>query len=585
MQAVKIPSKRIHLAKCVECSEAQQDTYSWLCGHTFCLRCQQKLDPANFNTSASQTTCALCRKDLDDETLQHLSTQHVVQNNDDKIQLCSKSHKNNLKSYGNEFGAGHCELYNAPSQGKCLMVSDENDILASRTDDNLDALKTEERNLMKQAKDVDESLHLVSTEEDKQVEDVKLFFAEIRMKLKQDFEQMCSIVASYENTSLQVITDLTSTEKLELTNLSAKIKDGILKIKCDNKQHKDHLSFSEATNEKATLIKTMKPINGISTQPKTQNSFKYKTDGVTQWKNSVKQWLQPIHNSLTQISLNQPPLRNYLLFYTLIPKYATSAVVTKAFKLHKVKGANFTYISLHENKLLISYGDSADLHIYNTSNFTYEMLQLPEKILNATWLANGNIVYSTDDGCKVISSDGRLLTETKHAAAGLVKRCSLDIVVSINKNNVFQSTDNGDNWVEIIKPGEQSIFWQIIKVDKNNIFWSIELTKNETFRLRIFQRFEGQLQIHWQDVDSSPMGLDVTPCSLAYDDKASVFILDLKHGNVHSFLKDGVYQRMIISAESAELENPLQMEYDSENQLLYILQENGEIKVMSIKYD
>ena len=237
--------------------------------------------------------------------------------------------------------------------------------------------------------------------------------------------------------------------------------------------------------------------------------------------------------------------------------------------------------------MLVSYAYSTTIHIYdiNRPNYEFETVQLSDEIFNAAWLPNENIIYSTDDGCKVISQSGRLIFETKQA--GIVRLCSNELVTCTFEKGVLQSVDNGFTWKYLfVAKDDEWTFWQIVKVDTNDIFWSVELkTDKRSFRLRLFQISEEQHELFWHDINYSSMGNDILPCSLAYDNEASVFVLDAKHGNVHSFSKYGMYDRLILSAEFAGLIKPIQIEFDHDNHQLYILQVNGDIKVTSINYN
>ena len=153
-----------------------------------------------------------------------------------------------------------------------------------------------------------------------------------------------------------------------------------------------------------------------------------------------------------------------------------------------------------------------------------------------------------------------------------------------DESGVHLYSENGTALLQtIIARSEDCFCWQIIKLN-GNTFWSIKKTQWGETRLRSSQTSQGLSDIHWQDIDISQMSPDCEPLCLAYDNIATVFVLDGKHGNIHSFL-NGVYLSLIVPAESAGLIKPTQIEFDRDNHLLYILQKNGDIKVVSIKYD
>ena len=173
--------------------------------------------------------------------------------------MCSKHPKEELKLYCKECDEVVCILCNMTSHGKhsCLTLDEADNIFTNKIKNNLAVLKQEVLIITTLAQDFDKSLCLISTEEEKQVRDVKSFFKEIKTQLRPEFATMFNSLENYEKETLQNISDIIGTEKFELESMSIRSNENLIKINHDIAQCENYLSLSKSTIEKFIFIKTI----------------------------------------------------------------------------------------------------------------------------------------------------------------------------------------------------------------------------------------------------------------------------------------------------------------------------------------
>ena len=325
-----------------------------------------------FCIDCSEPLCSMCHdshkrtkftRNHVTKKVSEISEADIEQQNKSKQQMCSKHPKEDLKLYCEECDEIVCVLCNMTSHSKhsYLTLQEADTILQNKIKNSLEVFKQEESKIMKQTQELNISLSFLRTEEGQHVEDVKSFFNEIKTQMRREFETLFKSLESYEKETLQYISDIISTEKLELEKLSLNLKENLIKIKSNVAQHEDFLSLSKSTVEKSLFIKTITARDNIASS-EMQHSLQYKIDGVAQWKNDFKQWLQPIHSSLVHINSTSPPFQaNFMLS----PTYSTSYTCIQRFSFPETRCDDVYYISLLNDQLLTNSQNTSDVYIYH----------------------------------------------------------------------------------------------------------------------------------------------------------------------------------------------------------------------------
>ena len=280
-----------------------------------------------------------------------------------------------------------------------------------------------------------------------------------------------------------------------------------------------------------------------------------------------------------------------------LPQSVTSCQLSHSFAIDQIRGEYVTTLSVFNDKLLVSCGyrlsqlfiigrDGCHLSTISTIN--------NETLCDAIWTPRGNIIYTTDDGNKVIvmSDIGSVISIYKKLTdPRYLSLCGNDIIYLTDwETGVFQSTDDGISWSLVFKSTDGRHCEQVIKVAKEHSddFWTLEKSGNK-YHLRVYsvdrQRLNGN-EVKWMDINvttTDGKNINLRDSSLAYDGRMNIFLSDRYNKTVHLLSSNGQYLSQLLPSGLIRI-SPCKLAVDRERRLLYIGQAWGIMGVFELAY-
>ena len=259
---------------------------------------------------------------------------------------------------------------------------------------------------------------------------------------------------------------------------------------------------------------------------------------------------------------------------------------------------------MFNDKLLISCRRCPQLFCYNGEGRHLSTITIVDndKLFDATWTQNSNIVYTIYESNKVVvmSETGKVSTMHTHLTVSESCIVSIDGILYLAESEgtgVYQSTDDGVGWSLVFKATNDWYRYQVIKVitDHSNDFWTMEsyctiYSPNCDFHLRAYSvdRKRSDNNVTWRDINvTTTDGEKITlssVSSLSYDMNMNIFLSNSLNKTVHVFSIDGQYQRELLS--SRHIKNyPSRLAVDKKRQLLYVGQGDALIQVFKLVFE
>ena len=253
-------------------------------------------------------------------------------------------------------------------------------------------------------------------------------------------------------------------------------------------------------------------------------------------------------------------------------------------------------LSLFKDKLLVSSSYLSQLIICSREG--HHRLTIAtndnDKLRDATWTPQGNIVYTTySNKVVVISESGKINSTHTHMKVPWHLSVSNDDVIYLVDlasyyGGVYQSTNEGVSWSLVFKSLYGWNCEQLIKVatKSSDVFWTWE-SNGINKHLHVYnvygRSFDGNMT--WRDIFPTTDGkhIDLSHSSLSYDGNMNIFLSDQNNQAIHVLSVNGQYRYQLLSSHQIK-NKPWRLAVDKERQLLYIGQTGRVVGVFKLIY-
>ena len=364
----KMDGTKIHIAvnsllECSICLQVFQDPRNLPCGHTFCLRCIQKI---------GNRLCSLCKREwtLPANGLQELPKNFIAENCitslpsishcavagnsshgavkflcidcwDPLCDKCGQGHtqfsrttKNHVVKMINEIDQSDIELHNRQkallcnqhkdktiefyctncdkfschtcyvlfhTKHECISVEDADAKLCSQIDNSVGKVEEIMNLHEKKVKEVTLFKEILENDKNKLLKAVKTLIDEVKTKLKTEFDKIIGKVDDYYKKLIKSIVEKTDERIIEFNNNIKETQGKLQNLKDSVSLFKRYTSPFSTPTERASFLKDNSITQLISKSDLGAYTPDNKLSDISQWKNDIDNWNQSVMTLLHSV--------------------------------------------------------------------------------------------------------------------------------------------------------------------------------------------------------------------------------------------------------------------------------------------
>ena len=251
-------------------------------------------------------------------------------------------------------------------------------------------------------------------------------------------------------------------------------------------------------------------------------------------------------------------------------------------------------MSVLHGRLLFGTSSQTRLYFYNREGLYLSNTSISnnDKLYDAIWTRQGNIVYTTITGHKVVVMSMIGIVSTEHSNLTDARHLSTSgdaIYLADWGQGVYRSVDDGVSWHSLFK-GAIGQCVQLIKVtvtDHSDDYWSITYIKRYRIRVYSLNRSRSGSNFTSKDTDiltnSTGFQIRLQNNRISYDGNNSIFLTDGISRSIHVLSVTGHYHCQLITPHYIK-SSPTSLAVDQKQHLLFVRQASGVVSVFKWIY-